>query len=38
MVSGFLEQDEKGQKRIVVGSSREAAGEYLKVISHDQTS
>lgn len=37
-VSGFLEQDEKGQKRIVVGSSREAAGEYLKVISHDQTS
>lgn len=32
-VAGFLEQDEKGQKRIVVGSSREAKGEYLKVIS-----
>jgi predicted nucleotidyltransferase len=37
-VSGFLEQDEKGQKRIVVGSNREAGGEYLKVISDDRTS
>jgi len=35
MVSGFLEQDENGQKRIVVGSSREAEGEYLKVIDND---
>ncbi|HEY8036615.1 MAG TPA: nucleotidyltransferase domain-containing protein [Methylobacter sp.] len=31
-VSGVLEQSEQGIKRIVVGSSREAHGEYIKVI------
>jgi len=31
-VSGQLEQTETGLKRIVVGSSREAEGEYIKVI------
>ena len=31
-VSGVLEQSEQGVKRIVVGSSREAQGEYIKVI------
>jgi uncharacterized protein len=31
-VSGLLEQAEDGSKRIVVGSSREATGEYIKVI------
>ncbi len=31
-VSGVLEQSEQGAKRIVVGSSREAHGEYIKVI------
>lgn len=31
-VAGMLEQSEQGLKRIVVGSSREAHGEYLKVI------
>lgn len=31
-VSGRLEQEEQGLKRIVVGSSREAHGEYIKVI------
>ena len=31
-VSGILEQTEQGVKRIVVGSSREAHGEYIKVI------
>lgn len=31
-ISGFLEQAEDGSKRIVVGSSREAPGEYIKVI------
>jgi predicted nucleotidyltransferase len=30
-VSGVLEQTEHGVKRIVVGSSREARGEYIKV-------
>ncbi len=30
-ISGLLEQNESGQKRIVVGSSREAKGEYIKV-------
>jgi predicted nucleotidyltransferase len=30
-VSGVLEQSEQGVKRIVVGSSREAHGEYIKV-------
>jgi predicted nucleotidyltransferase len=32
-VSGVLEQSEQGIKRIVVGSSREAHGEYIKVIA-----
>ncbi len=31
-VAGVLEQSEQGLKRIVVGSSREAHGEYIKVI------
>ena len=31
-VSGVLEQTEQGVKRIVVGASREAHGEYIKVI------
>jgi len=31
-VAGVLEQSEQGVKRIVVGSSREAHGEYIKVI------
>ena len=31
-VSGMLEQTEQGVKRIVVGASREAHGEYIKVI------
>jgi predicted nucleotidyltransferase len=31
-VAGVLEQTEQGVKRIVVGSSREAHGEYIKVI------
>jgi predicted nucleotidyltransferase len=31
-VSGVLEQSEQGVKRIVVGSSREAHGEYIKVV------
>jgi predicted nucleotidyltransferase len=31
-ISGLLEQAEDGTKRIVVGSSREAPGEYIKVI------
>jgi len=31
-VAGQLEQDEQGLKRIVVGSSREAVGEYIKRI------
>jgi len=31
-VSGMLEQTEQGIKRIVVGASREAHGEYIKVI------
>ena len=31
-VSGVLEQSEQGVKRIVVGSSREAQGEYIKVV------
>lgn len=33
-VAGILEQDNKGVKRIVIGSSREAEGEYIKVISN----
>ncbi len=35
-VAGMLEQDNKGVKRIVVGSSREAKGEYIKVITNNQ--
>jgi len=31
-VSGMVEQTQQGVKRIVVGSSREAHGEYIKVI------
>lgn len=31
-ISGYLEQAEDGERRIVVGSSREAPGEYIKVI------
>lgn len=31
-VSGQLEQDEAGNQRIVVGSNREARGEYIKVV------
>jgi uncharacterized protein len=31
-ISGLLEQADDGSKRIVVGSSREAPGEYIKVI------
>lgn len=31
-VSGIVEQSEQGVKRIVVGSNREAHGEYIKVI------
>jgi len=33
-VSGQLEVSNTGQARILVGSSREAQGEYIKVISH----
>ncbi len=34
-VSGVVEQNNKtGQKRLIVGSTREARGEYIKVISH----
>jgi uncharacterized protein len=32
-ISGLLEQADDGGKRIVVGSSREAPGEYIKVIA-----
>ncbi len=32
-ISGLLEQADDGCKRIVVGSSREAPGEYIKVIA-----
>lgn len=32
-VSGSLEEAEDGSKRIVVGSSREAPGEYIKVVA-----
>lgn len=32
-ISGQLERSEKGDLRILVGSSREAEGEYIKVIS-----
>jgi predicted nucleotidyltransferase len=32
-ISGQLEESHTGQRRIVVGSSREALGEYIKVVS-----
>ncbi len=32
-VAGWLEQSNDGVKRIIVGSSREAGGEYIKVIN-----
>jgi uncharacterized protein len=32
-VSGLLEEAEDGQQRVIVGSSREAAGEYIKIIA-----
>lgn len=32
-ISGQLEQDECGNQRLVVGSTREARGEYIKVLS-----
>lgn len=32
LVSGIVEQNQYGVKRIVVGSSREAQGEYIKVL------
>jgi len=32
VISGQLEADEHGVKRIVVGSNREATGEYIKVV------
>ncbi len=31
-IAGLLEQADDGEKRIIVGSSREAPGEYIKVI------
>jgi len=31
-VSGMLEQSSQGRKRIIVGSSREARGEFIKVV------
>lgn len=34
-VAGMLEEDNEGMKRVVVGSSREAKGEYIKVIKND---
>ncbi len=33
-IAGQIEQDTQGVKRLVVGSSREARGEYIKVLSH----
>ncbi|MEQ1621500.1 MAG: hypothetical protein ABL919_08850 [Methylococcales bacterium] len=33
LVSGMLEQSSQGHQRIVVGSSREARGEFIKVLS-----
>ena len=35
-VAGQLEINEQGQQRIVVGSSREAHGEHIKVVSLDE--
>ena len=34
-ISGQLEQDEFGNQRLVVGSTREARGEYIKVIRRE---
>ncbi|MFZ2727459.1 MAG: hypothetical protein WAX77_14485 [Methylococcaceae bacterium] len=34
-VSGLLEQSEKGEQRIIIGSSREADGEYIKCLNQD---
>jgi uncharacterized protein len=31
-IAGQLEQSEQGEKRIIVGSTREAAGEYIRVV------
>lgn len=36
-ISGLLEESHSGQRRIVVGSSREAVGEYIKVVSERRT-
>ena len=36
-VAGMVEEDREGKKRIVVGSSREAKGEYIKVIRNHVT-
>ena len=30
---GMLEQNELGKRRLVVGTSREATGEYIKVVN-----
>lgn len=30
--AGYLEQDQNGKKRLVVGTSREATGEYIRVV------
>lgn len=35
-ISGHLEQADDGEKRIVVGTSREAPGEYIKVIQPNE--
>ena len=32
-ISGFIEESGDGRRRIIVGSSREAPGEYIKVLS-----
>ena len=32
VVAGQLEMDEQGKRRIVIGSSREAVGEYIRVV------
>ena len=31
-VSGVLEEDEEGSRRVIVGTTREAVGEYIKVL------
>ena len=35
-VAGILEQDKQGNQRIIVGSSREAKGEYIKVLKDEE--